>query len=44
MPLNELTFDRPSAPSPFGEDVTFPMQGVAYIHPERDRGTSPEDH
>ncbi len=43
LPLTELTFDRPAAPSPFGEDVTFPMKGVSYIHPERDRGRSPED-
>jgi succinate dehydrogenase / fumarate reductase iron-sulfur subunit len=25
LPLSELTFDRAAAPSPFGDDVTFPL-------------------
>jgi succinate dehydrogenase / fumarate reductase, iron-sulfur subunit len=43
LALTEMTFDRPAAPSPFGEDVPFPLPGVAYTHPERQRGTAPED-
>jgi succinate dehydrogenase / fumarate reductase iron-sulfur subunit len=29
-------FDRPGGPSPFGEDVTFPLpvERLAYSHPE----------
>ncbi|HEX8629332.1 MAG TPA: succinate dehydrogenase/fumarate reductase iron-sulfur subunit [Catenuloplanes sp.] len=46
LPLSELTFDRPAAPSPFGDDVTFPLpvDGITYHHPSRDRDRSPEDH
>ncbi|MBO4207465.1 succinate dehydrogenase/fumarate reductase iron-sulfur subunit [Micromonospora echinofusca] len=38
LPLTELTFDRPAAPSPFGDDVTFPMpvEHLNYAHPEQD--------
>ncbi|MFB9235257.1 succinate dehydrogenase/fumarate reductase iron-sulfur subunit [Plantactinospora siamensis] len=37
LPLTELTFDRPAAPSPFGEDVEFPLPatGLNYAHPEQ---------
>jgi succinate dehydrogenase / fumarate reductase iron-sulfur subunit len=46
LPLTELTFDRAAAPSPFGDDVTFPLpdDGITYHHPSRDRDRSPEDH
>ncbi|GAA0803009.1 succinate dehydrogenase/fumarate reductase iron-sulfur subunit [Spirilliplanes yamanashiensis] len=43
LALTEITFDRPAAPSPFGEDVSFPMRGTSYVHPDRQRETSPED-
>ena len=35
LPLTELTFDRPAAPSPFGDDVTFPLptEQLNYAHP-----------
>ncbi|MFI6821924.1 succinate dehydrogenase/fumarate reductase iron-sulfur subunit [Micromonospora sp. NPDC050187] len=38
LPLSELTFDRPAAPSPFGDDVTFPLpaEHLNYAHPEQD--------
>jgi succinate dehydrogenase / fumarate reductase iron-sulfur subunit len=38
LPLTELTFDRPAAPSPFGEDVEFPLpsHGLNYAHPDVD--------
>jgi len=37
--LSEITFDRPAAPSPFGEDRTFPMpaDGITYDHPATHR-------
>jgi succinate dehydrogenase / fumarate reductase, iron-sulfur subunit len=37
MPLSEFTFDRPAAPSPFGDDVTFPLPAdhLNYAHPEQ---------
>ncbi|HEY0700065.1 MAG TPA: succinate dehydrogenase/fumarate reductase iron-sulfur subunit [Micromonospora sp.] len=37
LPLTELTFDRAAAPSPFGEDVTFPLpaDGLNYAHPKQ---------
>jgi succinate dehydrogenase / fumarate reductase, iron-sulfur subunit len=25
LPVSEVAFDRPGSPSPFGEDVTFPL-------------------
>lgn len=39
LPLTELTFDRPAAPSPFGEDVSFPLppEHLNYAHPEQDK-------
>ncbi|GAB3815837.1 hypothetical protein GCM10027605_63890 [Micromonospora zhanjiangensis] len=38
LPITELTFDRPAAPSPFGEDVQFPLpsHGLNYAHPDQD--------
>ncbi|WP_434741635.1 succinate dehydrogenase/fumarate reductase iron-sulfur subunit [Micromonospora sp. SH-82] len=38
MPLTELTFDRPAAPSPFGDDVTFPLppEHLNFAHPKQD--------
>ena len=38
MPLNEVLFDRPGAPSPFGDDVQFPLsqQKLTYVHPIAD--------
>jgi succinate dehydrogenase / fumarate reductase iron-sulfur subunit len=39
LPLSELTFDRPAAPSPFGDDVTFPLppDELNYAHPKQDQ-------
>jgi succinate dehydrogenase / fumarate reductase, iron-sulfur subunit len=36
LAVSEATFDRAGAPSPFGEDVTFPMpvESLNYEHPE----------
>ena len=38
LPLTELTFDRAAAPSPFGDDVTFPLppQHLNFSHPRQD--------
>ncbi|SCL41090.1 succinate dehydrogenase / fumarate reductase iron-sulfur subunit [Micromonospora pallida] len=38
LPLSELTFDRAAAPSPFGDDVTFPIpaEHLNYAHPKQD--------
>ena len=38
LPLTELTFSRPAAPSPFGDDVTFPLptERLNYAHPKQD--------
>ena len=35
LPVSEILFDRPGAPSPFGEDVTFPVPSdrLAYEPP-----------
>ena len=37
LPLSELTFDRPAAPSPFGDDVAFPLpaEDLNYAHPDQ---------
>jgi succinate dehydrogenase / fumarate reductase iron-sulfur subunit len=37
LAISEFTFDRPAAPSPFGDDVTFPMpaEELNYAHPEQ---------
>ncbi|HET9516977.1 MAG TPA: hypothetical protein VFO77_04545 [Actinoplanes sp.] len=34
LPISELAFDRPAAPSPFGEDVEFPLpvEQLRYTH------------
>jgi succinate dehydrogenase / fumarate reductase iron-sulfur subunit len=39
LPISEITFDRAGGPSPFGDDVTFPLppDGLNYAHPERDK-------
>jgi succinate dehydrogenase iron-sulfur subunit len=39
LPLTELTFDRPGAPSPYGEDTEFPLpdEGIDYHHPREER-------
>ncbi|HEX5540965.1 MAG TPA: succinate dehydrogenase/fumarate reductase iron-sulfur subunit [Micromonospora sp.] len=39
LPLTELTFTRSAAPSPFGEDVTFPLPAdeLNYAHPEQEK-------
>ena len=38
LPLTELTFDRPAAPSPFGDDVKFPLpvENLNFAHPQQD--------
>jgi succinate dehydrogenase / fumarate reductase iron-sulfur subunit len=35
MPVTEITYDKAGAPSPFGEDVQFPLptDGLTYQHP-----------
>jgi succinate dehydrogenase / fumarate reductase iron-sulfur subunit len=35
LPINELLFDRPGAPSPFGEHQEFPLpvEDLSYEHP-----------
>ncbi len=44
LPLNELLFDRPGAPSPFGEDQQFPLpvSDLVYHHPVE--GAAPTIH
>jgi succinate dehydrogenase / fumarate reductase, iron-sulfur subunit len=39
LPLSEFTFDRAAAPSPFGDDLAFPLksEGLNYHHPDQDR-------
>jgi hypothetical protein len=34
LPVSELAFDRPAAPSPFGEDIEFPLpiEDLRYTH------------
>ncbi|HEX8626976.1 MAG TPA: hypothetical protein VF755_02255 [Catenuloplanes sp.] len=34
LPVSELAFDRPAAPSPFGDDVEFPLpvEELRYTH------------
>ena len=38
LPLTELTFNRAAAPSPFGDDVTFPLppEHLNFAHPQQD--------
>jgi succinate dehydrogenase / fumarate reductase iron-sulfur subunit len=35
LPINELLFERQGAPSPFGEDIQFPLpvDQLPYTHP-----------
>jgi succinate dehydrogenase / fumarate reductase iron-sulfur subunit len=35
LPVTELLSDRPAAPSPFGDDLTFPLpvSDLVYLHP-----------
>lgn len=33
-PVSELAADRQGALSPFGDDMTFPLERVPYEHPE----------
>ncbi|MEV1285758.1 succinate dehydrogenase/fumarate reductase iron-sulfur subunit [Micromonospora sp. NPDC049679] len=37
LAISEFTADRPAAPSPFGDDVRFPLRGEAlnYSHPDQ---------
>jgi succinate dehydrogenase / fumarate reductase iron-sulfur subunit len=44
LPISELTFDRAAAPSPFGEDVTFPLppEQLNYAHPQQPSSTPPD--
>ena len=32
-PVSELTSDRQGALSPFGDDITFPLENSGYQHP-----------
>jgi hypothetical protein len=34
LPVSEVAFDRPGGPSPFGEDLTFPLptEQLQYRH------------
>lgn len=38
MPLTEVLFDRAAAPSPFGDDLRFPLpiSELTYVHPSPD--------
>jgi succinate dehydrogenase / fumarate reductase, iron-sulfur subunit len=38
LPISEVAFDRAGGPSPFGDDVTFPLppEGLNYVHPTQD--------
>jgi hypothetical protein len=38
LPLTEATFDRAGAPSPFGDDLQFPLpvSNLTYVHPSPD--------
>jgi succinate dehydrogenase / fumarate reductase iron-sulfur subunit len=38
MNLNETLADRSAAPSPFGDDINFPIdpKGLNYYHPKKD--------
>jgi succinate dehydrogenase / fumarate reductase iron-sulfur subunit len=38
LPVNEALFDRAGAPSPFGDDVVFPLppSELSYVHPHED--------
>jgi hypothetical protein len=35
LPVNELLFERQGPPSPFGEDIEFPLpvESLPYTHP-----------
>ncbi|GAA3757120.1 hypothetical protein GCM10022225_47960 [Plantactinospora mayteni] len=37
LAISEFTFDKAAAPSPFGDDVTFPLpaEGLNYSHPDQ---------
>ncbi|GIG85806.1 hypothetical protein Pen02_07420 [Plantactinospora endophytica] len=39
LAISEFTFDKAAAPSPFGDDVTFPLpaEGLNYSHPDQPR-------
>jgi succinate dehydrogenase / fumarate reductase iron-sulfur subunit len=39
LPISEVAFDRSGAPSPFGEDVQFPLppNTLNYAHPDQDK-------
>jgi succinate dehydrogenase / fumarate reductase iron-sulfur subunit len=43
LELTELTFDKPAAPSPFGDDKQFPLptDQIAYNHPAPKRDSAP---
>jgi hypothetical protein len=34
LPISEMAYDRPAAPSPFGDDVEFPLpvEELRYTH------------
>jgi hypothetical protein len=34
LPISEMAYDRPAAPSPFGDDVEFPLpvEELSYTH------------
>jgi succinate dehydrogenase / fumarate reductase iron-sulfur subunit len=38
LPISEVAFDRSGAPSPFGEDIQFPLPpgSLNYAHPDQD--------
>lgn len=38
LPVNEALFDRAGSPSPFGDDVVFPLPAseLSYVHPHPD--------
>jgi hypothetical protein len=46
LPVSEILFDRPGAPSPFGEDVTFPLpvDRILYRPPSSDVAEKTEQY
>jgi succinate dehydrogenase / fumarate reductase iron-sulfur subunit len=46
LDVAELVSDRPAAPSPFGDDLTFPLplDGVSYNHPSPGKDGKPGAH
>ncbi len=44
LPVNEILFDRAGAPSPFGEEITFPLPVEALRYEHAPRRAEAESH